>query len=91
MKLSIKKFFSKCDKIQFPADLVTLTKKILNEKNHFLCNARDENYHKIRVLMIKLLQKKNCSLNSKTKAIIMTKTQEKLALKLNINISYRMI
>ena len=39
MKFSIKNFFSKCDQIKFPADLVTFTKDILNEKLHFLCNV----------------------------------------------------
>ena len=37
MKFSIKDFFSKCDQIQFPADLVTFTEQILNGKFHFLC------------------------------------------------------
>ena len=81
MKLSIKKFFSKCDKIQFPADLVTLTKKILNEKNHFLCNARDENYHKIRVLMIKLLQKKKMFIKLKNKGNNNDKNTREVGLK----------
>ena len=35
MKFSIKDFFSKCDQIQFPADLVTFVEKILNGKLHF--------------------------------------------------------
>ena len=39
MKFSIKFFFSKCDQIQFPADLVTFTEEILNEKIHFLCSV----------------------------------------------------
>ena len=39
MKFSIKNFFSKCDQIKFPANLVTFTKDILNEKLHFLCNV----------------------------------------------------
>ena len=39
MKFSIKDFFSKCGRIQFPADLVTLTKEILNGKLHFLCSV----------------------------------------------------
>ena len=33
---SIKDFFSKCDQIQFSADLVTFTEKILNKKLYFL-------------------------------------------------------
>ena len=39
MKFSIKNFFSKCDQIKFPADLVTFTKDVLDEKLHFLCNV----------------------------------------------------
>ena len=39
MKFPIKDFFSKCDQIQSPADLVTVTEKILNGKLNFLCNA----------------------------------------------------
>ena len=34
IKFSIKTFFPKCD--HFPADLVTFTEEILNEKLHFL-------------------------------------------------------
>ena len=37
MKFSIKDFFSKCD--LFPADLVTFTEEILNEKLRFLCSG----------------------------------------------------
>ena len=37
MKFFIKDFFSKCD--QFPADLVTFTDEILNEKFNFLCSV----------------------------------------------------
>ena len=36
MKFSIKNFFSKCDQIKFPANLVTFTKDILNE-NFIFC------------------------------------------------------
>ena len=36
MKFSIKDFFSRCDQIQFAADLVKFTEEILNEKRHFL-------------------------------------------------------
>ena len=40
MKFSIIDFLSKCDKIRiFPADLVTFTEEILNEKLHFLCSV----------------------------------------------------
>ena len=39
MKLSIKDFFSKCDQIQFPANLVTFTEEILIGKLHFLCSV----------------------------------------------------
>ena len=41
IKFSIKNFFSKCDQMRpnFPADLVTFTEKILNEKLHFLCSV----------------------------------------------------
>ena len=35
MKFSIKDFFSKCANLQFPADLFTCTKEILNGKIHF--------------------------------------------------------
>ena len=31
-------FFSKCDQIQSPADLVTFTEEILSGKLHFLCS-----------------------------------------------------
>ena len=34
---SIKGFFSKYDKIQFPVDLVTFTEQILHGKLHFFC------------------------------------------------------
>ena len=34
----MKDFFRKCDP-QFPADLVTFTEEILNEKLHFLCSG----------------------------------------------------
>ena len=41
MKFFIKDFYNKCDQIcrflQIPADLVTFTKEILNEKLRFLC------------------------------------------------------
>ena len=37
MKFSIKDFFSKCE--QFPVDLVTFTKEILNGKLHFFCSG----------------------------------------------------
>ena len=40
MKFSIKDFLSKCD--QFTADLVTFTKKILNEKLYFLCSENEK-------------------------------------------------
>ena len=36
MKFSIKDFFSKCDQLQFLADVVTLTEEILKRKLHFL-------------------------------------------------------
>ena len=36
MKFSFKVLFSKCDQPQIPADLVTFTEEILNEKFHFL-------------------------------------------------------
>ena len=41
IKFSIKNFFSKCDQMRpnFPADLVTFTEKILNEKLHFLSSV----------------------------------------------------
>ena len=35
MKFSVEDFFSKCEFLQFPADLVTLTEEILNGKFHF--------------------------------------------------------
>ena len=35
MKFSVEDFFSKCEFLQFPADLVTFTEEILNEKFHF--------------------------------------------------------
>ena len=38
MKFSIKDFFSKCDQMRSPEDLVTFTKEILNGKLHFLCS-----------------------------------------------------
>ena len=41
MKFSVKDFFSKCDQIRIPEDLVTFTEEILNEKFHFLCNGTD--------------------------------------------------
>ena len=31
-------FFSKCDQSQSPADLLTFTKEIFDEKLHFLCS-----------------------------------------------------
>ena len=40
MKFSIQDFFSKCDQIRRPADLVTFTEEILNGKLHFLCSAK---------------------------------------------------
>ena len=39
VKTSIQDFFSKCDQIQFPADLVRFTKEINNGKLHFLCSV----------------------------------------------------
>ena len=38
MKFPIKVFFSKCDQIQCPADMVTFTEEILNGKLLFLCS-----------------------------------------------------
>ena len=35
---SVKDFFSRCDQIRSPADLVTFTEEILNGKLHFLCS-----------------------------------------------------
>ena len=41
MKFSIKDFFRKCDQISWKtAGLVTFTEEILNEKLHFLFNAK---------------------------------------------------
>ena len=39
MKFSIKDFSGKCEFLQFPADLVTLTEEIPNRKLHFLCSV----------------------------------------------------
>ena len=38
MKFSVSIFSVNMTKPQFPADLVTFTEKILNEKPHFLCS-----------------------------------------------------
>ena len=41
MKFSVKDFFSKCDQIRIPEDLITFTEEILNENFHFLCSGTD--------------------------------------------------
>ena len=42
MMFPIKDFFSKCDQIQFSADLITFTEEILKGKLHFLCQTIDQ-------------------------------------------------
>ena len=39
MMFSIKDLNSNCERIQFPANLVTFTDEILNRKLHFLCSV----------------------------------------------------
>ena len=46
-----------------------------------MCNARDENYHKIRVLMIKLLQKKKLFIKLKNKGNNNDKNTREVGLK----------
>ena len=36
---------------QFPADLVTLTEEILNEKLHFLCSVREQYSNHSKIIM----------------------------------------
>ena len=40
MKFFIKDIFSKCDQIQFPADMVTFTGEIFNRKLHFIVQCQ---------------------------------------------------
>ena len=44
-------FFSKCEQIQFPADLVSFTEEILDGKLHFLCNVTWRFFKKLETLI----------------------------------------
>ena len=55
---SIKNFFSNCDQIRSPADLVTFTEENLNGKLHFLCSVLPAVHYlpkKIKFLLVSIL------------------------------------